>query len=95
LKSLRKFRIVFVALWTVALASPLRAAQTQPKPWTREQILRMLRGDVPPKHVGDLARQRGIDFQRSTEIESEIRQAASAAGNEARFGIKSLSEARP
>jgi formylglycine-generating enzyme required for sulfatase activity len=46
-----------------------------PKPYDKDAILYLLNNKVMPARVGVLARQRGIDFQISTEVESELRQA--------------------
>ncbi|HEV2349816.1 MAG TPA: SUMF1/EgtB/PvdO family nonheme iron enzyme [Terriglobia bacterium] len=45
------------------------------KPYTKEQILGMLKGEVAPQRVAVLARQRGIDFEITPQVESEVRQA--------------------
>ena len=39
----------------------------------------MLKGEVSPKRVAVLARQRGIDFQITPEVESELRRAGATA----------------
>lgn len=62
--------ILCVAVLTVELP-----AQAPPKPWTKDQIIRMLKGDIPPKRVETLARERGIDFPITSETETELRQA--------------------
>jgi hypothetical protein len=55
----------------------LLSAQTQPspKPYTKEGVLTLLKGDVSAKRVEALARQRGIDFQVTPETAEELRQA--------------------
>jgi formylglycine-generating enzyme required for sulfatase activity len=45
------------------------------KPYTKDAIVGMLKGEVAPQRVAVLARQRGIDFQITPEVESELRQA--------------------
>ncbi len=75
-KSSGKLRVIALALLIGGVALPLRsAAQAQPKPLTKEQIVRMLKGDVLPNRVAELARQRGIDFQLTPDAESELREA--------------------
>jgi len=64
-------RLMLCAIAVAVMAS----AQAPPKPWTKDQIIRLLKGDVPPKHVADLARERGIDFEMTSETESELREA--------------------
>ena len=49
-------------------------AQAGP-PYTKEAIVGMLKGEVSPHRVAVLARQRGIDFRITPEVESESRQA--------------------
>lgn len=58
----------------LTLIVPTRA-QAPPKPWTKDQIIRMLKGDMSPKRVETLARERGIDFQITSETETELRTA--------------------
>jgi len=62
----------FLIVVLVLFSAPVHAQQ---KPWTPQQIVKMLNGDVPPKRVAELVHERGIDFQVSPEIESELRQA--------------------
>jgi hypothetical protein len=52
-------------------------AQTQPspKPFTKEDVLKLLTGNVPVKRVETLVRERGVDFQVTPETESELRKA--------------------
>lgn len=62
--------LVGVAAW------PCRgAAQASLKPLTKADTLQLLRGDVPPARVAELARERGIDFQITPETESDLKQA--------------------
>jgi PEGA domain len=51
------------------------AAQAAHRPLTKDQTVQLLRGDVPPARVAELAREQGIDFQMRPEIESDLRQA--------------------
>ncbi|MGE5326782.1 MAG: hypothetical protein ACM3NO_07065, partial [Deltaproteobacteria bacterium] len=57
-----------------ALHSPI-SAQEASKPLTKNNIIKLLKGDVPPARVETLARERGISFQVTSEVESELRQA--------------------
>ncbi len=45
------------------------------KPYTKDAILGLLKGEVAPQRVAVLARQRGIDFQITSQVESELRRA--------------------
>src|SRR5579862_1364015 len=49
------------------------------KPYTKDAIIGMLNGEVAPQRVAVLARQRGIDFQITPEVESELRRAGATA----------------
>ncbi len=59
-----------VNVWTQEVA---------PRPYSRESIVGLLKGEVSPKRVAVLARQRGIDFQITSEVESELRRAGATA----------------
>lgn len=52
-----------------------RAAQTARRPLTKDQTLQLLRGDVPPARIDALAREQGIDFQITPDVEGDLRQA--------------------
>jgi formylglycine-generating enzyme required for sulfatase activity len=55
------------------------AQEVAPRPYSRESIVGLLKGEVSPKRVAVLARQRGIDFQITSEVESELRRAGATA----------------
>jgi len=62
-----------------ALLTLFSYSQTPPTPpLSKERIIRLLKGDVSPKRVAELARQRGIDFEITAEIERELREAGAA-----------------
>ncbi len=50
-------------------------AQTAEPPYTKAAIIYMLKNYVPPHHLAELARQRGINFQITPQVESELRRA--------------------
>src|ERR1035437_3518651 len=50
-------------------------AQSAPKPLTKDDVVKLLTGNVPVKRVGQLVREHGIDFQLTPETESELRKA--------------------
>lgn len=50
-------------------------AQARPKPLTKAETLQLLKGDVPPARIAEIARQQGIDFPMTPENESELKQA--------------------
>jgi formylglycine-generating enzyme required for sulfatase activity len=54
-------------------------AQAARQPYSKEAIVGMLKGEMSPKRVAVLARQRGIDFQITPEVERELRRAGATA----------------
>jgi formylglycine-generating enzyme required for sulfatase activity len=50
-------------------------AQAARQPYSKEAIIGLLRGEVSPQRVAVLARQRGIDFEITSEVESDLRRA--------------------
>jgi len=50
-------------------------AQPAPKPLSKADVVDLLKGDVPAARVGELARERGIDFQVTPANEDELRRA--------------------
>jgi len=79
-QSLGKLCVLPLALVLSGSTTPLgSAAPQQQKPWTKDQIIRMLKGDMPPKRIGELARERGIDFPVTPDTENELRQAGATA----------------
>jgi formylglycine-generating enzyme required for sulfatase activity len=54
-------------------------AQEARRPYSKEAIVGLLKGEVSPKRVAVLARQRGIDFQITFKVESELRRAGATA----------------
>jgi formylglycine-generating enzyme required for sulfatase activity len=57
----------------------LNAHAQSRKPFTKAAIVGMLKGEVAPHRVAALARERGIDFQITPEVESELRRAGATA----------------
>jgi len=76
--TLHSFLSLCLCFSVVSLLPDVRAQAPQ-KPWTKDQIIRLLKGDVSPTRVAVLARQRGIDFQITSETETELRQAGATA----------------
>ncbi len=74
LKPLRKCIAGMAVLFVCTMAWPWSArAQGPPKPLSKADIVRLLKGDVSPKRVAAMARERGIDFQVTSETEAELR----------------------
>jgi hypothetical protein len=63
-----------MCLFLAVMAGEARA-QPEPKPLSKDDVLKLLTGSVSARRIGDLARQRGIDFQITQETENELRQA--------------------
>ncbi len=74
--------ILFMVL-TVACGS-IGSAQNNRVPISKEEALRLLRGDVTPRRVAELARERGIEFQITPSTQEELR-AAGADNDLIRF----------
>ena len=49
------------------------------RPYSKEAIVGLLKGEVSCKRIAVLARQRGIDFQITPKVESELRRAGASA----------------
>ncbi len=75
-RSLRKLvlaAMVFI-LWAGVLV-PCSRSQGSRKPLSKEEVIDLLKGYVSPKRVSDLARERGIDFAVTPDVERELRRA--------------------
>jgi legume-like lectin family protein len=64
-------------------------AQVSPKPLSKDEIVRFLKGDVSPKRVAELARERGLNFELTPEVAEELRKAG--AGDELLGALRELS----
>ncbi len=64
-----------LVLCLAALYVGARAQSASRAPLSKEDVLRLLKGDVSPKRVADLAHQRNIDFDVTLEVEKELREA--------------------
>jgi len=51
------------------------AAQNEPHRLSKEDVVKLLKGQVSPHRVSQRARQQGIDFQVTPQVEQELRQA--------------------
>jgi hypothetical protein len=49
--------------------------QTAPKPFTKDDVVKLLTGNVPAKRVEALVHERGIDFQITPQTENDLRSA--------------------
>ena len=64
-----------LGLFLLVLPCARAYAQAAAKPLSKERVVALLKGDVSPSRVADLARERGIDFQLTSRVEEEVRQA--------------------
>jgi len=64
-----------LCLAVVAAFAGYAHAQPPPKPLTKDEVVKLLGGNVPAKRVEALVRERGIDFQITPETESDLRKA--------------------
>jgi formylglycine-generating enzyme required for sulfatase activity len=76
----RTFRrgIALLAALILGLGAAKVHAQAR-KPYTKDAIIGMLKGEVAPQRVAVLARQRGIDFPITPDVETELRSAGATA----------------
>ncbi len=49
-----------------------------PKPLSKDDVIRLLKGDVSPTHVAELAKERKIDFEVTPQVEKELRDAGAS-----------------
>ncbi len=63
-------------------------SEKSPKPLSKGDVIRLLKGNVSPKRVADLARERRIDFDVTLEVEKQLREAGR------RFALGSASRSR-
>ena len=70
-------RVTILSLLFFGLAASALAAQNAPQreALTEGEIIRLLQGGVPPERVESLARDRGILFQMTPAVESDLRDA--------------------
>jgi PEGA domain len=67
--------VACLVLAVVAAIAGQAHAQPAPKPFTKDDVVQLLKGNVPAKRVEALVRERGIDFPITPETESELRKA--------------------
>ena len=80
----RTFRIritlpVALLVGVLSCAVNVWAQGVSPRPYSKEAIVGLLKGEVSPKRIAMLARERGIDFQITPKVESELRRAGATA----------------
>ncbi|MFB3920517.1 MAG: PEGA domain-containing protein [Terriglobia bacterium] len=70
--------LIVSATLSVALVTSVAQAQTKRKPLTKGEVLELLENSVSQGRIEDLARQYGISFEVTTEVEGELRDAGAA-----------------
>src|ERR1700675_83227 len=73
-KILQSVRLITVILLLSLRPYALSGKQNNvPKPIREDEVIRLLKGDVSPRRIEDLVRDRGIDFQVTPETEGDLR----------------------
>ena len=72
-------RGILLLVGVLSCAVNVCAQGVSPRPYSKEAIVGLLKGEVSPKRIAVLARQRGIDFQITPKVESELRSAGATA----------------
>jgi hypothetical protein len=72
-------RILLLIALVLGLCAVNGRAQTAGPPYSKETIVEMLKSYLPPHHLADLARERGIDFQITSAVEGELARAQRCA----------------
>jgi hypothetical protein len=66
--------IILVCIFCALAFSCFAGAQSSAKPFSKDDVVQLLKGSVSAKRVGELAQTRGIEFQITPEVETELRQ---------------------
>ena len=66
---------VLVALFALSLISGIAVAQSTTKPFSKDDVIRLLTNYVSPSRVAELAREHGISFAVTPDSERELRRA--------------------
>jgi hypothetical protein len=71
----RKTYIEVLCVFLITVFVSEATGQAPPKPLSKDRIVQLLKGDVSPARVAELAHQRGIDFEITPDAEKELRNA--------------------
>ena len=63
---------VTIAILAALFLLPSTWAQISPKPLSKDDVVRLLKGDVSPKRVEGLIREHGINFLDTAEAEKDL-----------------------
>lgn len=64
---------ILAGILCVAAMLPYAHAQVSQKPFSKDDVITLLKGSVSPKRVIELVQQRGIDFVVTPEVERQLR----------------------
>jgi hypothetical protein len=73
--AIRRLCTILAVLIVLGFCLPGIKAQKSTKPLTKEDVLELLTGDVPPERVAAIVRERGVSFKLTREVEGQIQQA--------------------
>jgi hypothetical protein len=73
IRQLAAFTLVFATL--AGLGFSAQATAKKPKPLSEKEVLELLRGDVSNTRIIDLANEKGIDFEITSDIKNKLRDA--------------------
>lgn len=81
---------VACAVMLTILLLPAWAGQKSPKPLTKDEVVSLLKGEVPSPRIAELVRERGITFTVTRQTETQLREAGATEGL-----LKALRQAAP
>jgi WD40 repeat protein len=70
-----RFAILSLLLLGVGISALSAQDQKKTEPLTEGEVIRLLQGGVPPERVESLARSRGVSFEMTAAVESDLRDA--------------------
>jgi len=73
--AIRRLCTILAVFIVLGFCLPGMKAQKSSKPLTKEAVLELLTGDVPPERVAAIVRERGVSFELTRAVEEQIRQA--------------------
>jgi hypothetical protein len=75
-----KMRKIWILIFISSSLFAADQSQVPPKLFSKDDVIRLLRGDVSPKRIEVLVREHGINFEINQEAEKELRQAGATDG---------------
>jgi hypothetical protein len=84
--------LIIGAAGVLVTTGPL-AAQQRSKPLTKQEVISLLKGEVSHSRIEDLAREKGIAFQVTPQVERELR--AAGADDSLLRALRSASKTSP